>query len=49
MVVYSNTGQQETTRLGFPTEWSNYVSVKREGSFTRSGYELFDETEIFKK
>ena len=30
------------------TEWSTYFSVKREGSFTRSGYELVDETEIFK-
>ena len=48
LVVYTNTDQQETTRLGFLTEWSTYVSVKREGSFTRSGYELVDETEIFK-
>ena len=48
MVVFTITDQQDTTRLGFLTEWSNYVSVKREGSFTRSGYELVDETQIFK-
>ena len=48
LVVYTNTDQQETTRLGFHTEWSTYVSVKREGNFNRSGYEMVDETEIFK-
>ena len=48
LVVYTNTDQQETTRLGFQTEWSTYVSVKREGNFNRSGYEMVDETEIFK-
>ena len=48
LVVYTNTDQQETTRLGVQWEWSTYVSVKREGNLTRSGYEMVDETEIFK-
>ena len=48
LVVYMNTDQQETTRLGADWEWRTYVSVKREGNFTRSGYEMVDETEIFK-
>ena len=30
------------------TDIKEYVSVKREGNFTRSGYDLVDETEIFK-
>ena len=49
LVVYTNTDQQETTRLGDGNwEWGTYVSVKREGAFNRSGYETVDETEIFK-
>ena len=49
LVVYTNTDQHETTRLGDGNwEWSTYVSVKREGNFTRSGYDVVDETELFK-
>ena len=48
LLIYTNTDQQETTRLGENWEWSTYVSVRREGNFTRSGYEMVDETEIFK-
>ena len=48
LVVYTNTDQQETTRLGENWEWSTNVLVKREGSFKRSGYEILDEIEIFK-
>ena len=48
LVVYTNTDQQETTRLGVDWEWSTKVVVKREGSFKRSGYEVLDEIEIFK-
>ena len=48
LLVYTNTDQQETTRNANDWEWSTYVSVKREGSFTRSVYEMVDETEIFK-
>ena len=48
LVVYTNTDQQETTRLGWVTEWSTNVLVKREGQFMRSRYEMLDEIEIFK-
>ena len=48
LVVYNNTDQQETTRLGVDWEWSTNVVVKREGRFERSGYEVLDEIEIFK-
>ena len=48
LVVYINTDQQETTRLGENWEWSTNVLVKREGKFQRSGYEVLDEIEIFK-
>ena len=48
LVVYLNTDQQETTRLGWFSEWSTDVNVKREGNFTRSGYEVLDETYLFK-
>ena len=48
LVIYLNTDQQETTRLGCCVEWSTNVNVKREGNFRRSGYEVLDETELFK-
>ena len=48
LVVYLNTDQQETTILGVDWEWSTFVNVKREGNFTRSGYEVLDETHLFK-
>ena len=48
LVIYNNTDQLETTRLGAIFEWSTSVMVKREGNFTRSGFEDFDEAEIFK-
>ena len=48
LVVYNNTDQQETTRLGVDWEWSTNVVVNREGRFERSGYEVLDEIEIFK-
>ena len=48
LVVYTNTDQQKTTRLGENWEWSTNILVKREGEFERSGYEVLDETEIFK-
>ena len=35
LVVYENTNQKETTRLGWTTEWSTTVYVTREGSFSR--------------
>ena len=48
LVIYTNTDQHETTRLGVEWEWSTNVNVKREGNFTRSGYEVLDETELYK-
>ena len=39
-LVYTNTDQQKTTRFVDDWEWSTYVSGKREGNFTRSGYEM---------
>ena len=50
IVVYENTDQQETTRLGeFGNgEWETRVLVAREGNFTRSQLDVVDELEIFK-
>ena len=48
LVIYTNTDQQETTRLGCCVEWSTYVLVKREGDFRRSELEDLDEAELFK-
>ena len=49
LVIYTNTDQQETTRLGENWEWSTNVLVKREeGQFERSGSGVLDEIEIFK-
>ena len=35
VLIYANTDQRETTRLGFITEWSTSVEVSRDGNFTR--------------
>ena len=35
LVVYDNTYQKKTTRLGWTTEWSTSVLVSREGRFER--------------
>ena len=48
LVIYANTNQKETTRLGENWEWSTSVTVIRKGGFTRNGLEELDETEIFK-
>ena len=49
LIVYTNTDQKKTTRLGEygNGEWETGVSVKKEGCFTRSGVEQVDEAEIF--
>ena len=47
LVVYTNTDQQETTRLGMDWEWSTSVSVLREGNFARSDLTVLDEIDIF--
>ena len=48
LVVYLNTDQQETTRLGWVNEWSTFINVKRDGNPTLSGYEVLDEAYLFK-
>ena len=47
LVIYENTDQKESTRLGENWEWVTRVSVVKEGNFTRSGLEEIDEAEIF--
>ena len=47
-VIYDNTDQKDTTRLGVTWEWKTNVLVYREGNFTRSGPETVDETYIFR-
>ena len=47
-MIYTNTDQQKTTRLGVEWEWSTDVNVKREGNFTRSDYNTLEEIELFK-
>ena len=46
-IVYANTDQKDTTRLGMEWEWVTQVSVVKEGDFTRSGLDEVDEAEIF--
>ena len=47
-VIYENTDQKETTRLGVDWEWETNVEVKRGGNFTRSGLETVDETYVYR-
>ena len=48
-VIYENTDQKETTRLGDNWEWETRVVVRRQQeNGTLSGLESVDETEIFK-
>ena len=35
VLIYANTDQKETTRLGMGWEWSTRVVVSRDGEFTR--------------
>ena len=47
-VVYENTDQKESSRLGMPSEWKTTVVVKREQeSFMKSGLDYVDEAYIF--
>ena len=46
-IIYANTDQKESTRVGMDWEWATGVSVQREGEFTRSGKNEVDEAEIF--
>ena len=46
-LIYENTDQKETTRLGVQWEWKTIVVVNRQGNFTRSTSDIVDEIEIF--
>ena len=47
LVIYDNTDQKESTRLGWVNEWTTRVTVARESNFTRAGLDEVDEAEIF--
>ena len=47
-IIYENTDQKETTRLGTIWEWETNVEVRREGNFRKSGLEIVDEAYIYK-
>ena len=49
LVIFYNTDQKETTRLGMINEWSTEVNVVRRGNFTRIGLDSADEVEIDRK
>ena len=46
-VVYENTDQKESTRLGFIMEWKTEVEVRREGNHRKSGLDTVDEAYIY--
>ena len=46
-VIYENTDQKETTRLGSNWEWETRMIVKREGNSILSGPDTLDETDIY--
>ena len=48
LVIYWNTDQEETTRLGVEWEWKTGISVQRQGMPKRNLDEQIDEAEIFK-
>ena len=47
LIIYDNTDQKDSTRLGWINEWLTRVSVDKEGPFSRSGINDVDEAEIF--
>ena len=47
LIIYDNTDQKQSTRLGERWEWRTRVSVVRKGIFKRSKVEEVDEAEIF--
>ena len=48
LIIYWNTDQEETTRLGEPWEWKTKVMVQRESNFTSNSLDNIDEAELFK-
>ena len=47
LVIYWNTDQEETTRLGVEWEWKTEILVEREGNLSRNSKTNIDEAEIF--
>ena len=47
LVIYWNTDQEETTRLGESWEWKTEILVQREGNMSRNSMTDIDEAEIF--
>ena len=47
LVIYWNTDQEETTRLGVEWEWKTEILVQREGNISRNFMSEIDEAEIF--
>ena len=47
-VIYENTDQKDTTRLGVDWEWETRVVVDRQGKCSPSGLDKVDEINIFK-
>ena len=47
LLIYTNTDQKESTRLGWINEWSTRVTVTREANFPRNGLDEVDEAEVF--
>ena len=48
LLIYDNTDQKETTRLGENWEWSTNVFITREGKSVESSDEEVDERRIYK-
>ena len=46
-VIYENTDQKDSTRIGKDWEWKTTVVVIREGNFSRGGLSMVNEVEIF--
>ena len=48
LVIYANTDQKVTTRLGMEWEWDTYITVTKQGNLTRSDLDSLHEIETFK-
>ena len=48
LVIYANTDQKVTTRLGMEWEWDTYITVTKQGNLTRSDLNDLHEIETFK-
>ena len=48
LVLYANTDQQETTRLGEKWEWSTIIHILRKGDHSRNSFTEVEEAHVFK-